>query len=126
MGDAADGPKLDLRAILTYMNNANDPFQNVFGNTYIGQTHIATEGSDDTLELSLGSDRKVNITRVKKEDYNSKSLAGLYKVEKFTYEIDVRNNNSVPVSLELIDQIPIAQDSGARSQASCGRSPARL
>jgi uncharacterized protein (TIGR02231 family) len=82
-----------------------------FNDTYIGKTHLQTHTANDTLELSLGRDRKINITRLKKQDFNSKKFIGLNRSESFTYEIDIRNNNSVPVKVELWDQVPVSQES---------------
>jgi uncharacterized protein (TIGR02231 family) len=82
-----------------------------FNDTYIGKTHLQTHTANDTLELSLGRDRKINIARLKKQDFNSKKFIGLNRSESFAYEIDVRNNNSVPVKIELWDQVPVAQES---------------
>jgi uncharacterized protein (TIGR02231 family) len=82
-----------------------------FNGTYIGQTTLDTRYSADTLELSLGRDRKMMISRVKKQDYNSKKLIGMNRSETFTYEIDIRNTNGVPVQIEVQDQVPITQES---------------
>ncbi|MFL5728226.1 MAG: DUF4139 domain-containing protein, partial [Cytophagaceae bacterium] len=81
-----------------------------FNDTYIGKTHLQTNTANDTLELSLGRDRKINIARLKKQDFNSKKFIGLNRSESFTYEIDIRNNNAVPVKIEIWDQVPVAQE----------------
>jgi len=67
--------------------------QNIFyGGTYIGQSYIDTRFATDSLEISLGRDKKVAVTRVKKQDKNSKNFTGSDRKEIFTYEITIRNN----------------------------------
>lgn len=111
-------PKMDQDAFLLAkvvgwesLNLIEGPANIFFNGTYIGQTVLNTRYSNDTLELSLGRDRKMNISRVKKQDYNSHKIIGLNRSESFTYEIDVRNNNSLPVEMEIQDQVPITQES---------------
>ncbi len=83
---------------------------NVYQNgTYTGKTYLDPLAAGDSLELSLGPDPAIQISRVKKKDFSTRKLIGLQLVENFTYEIDVRNLNSKPVQIEIFDQIPIAQ-----------------
>ncbi|MBU0763508.1 MAG: DUF4139 domain-containing protein [Bacteroidetes bacterium] len=82
-----------------------------FGNTYIGQSYINTRYVEDTLDLSLGRDKKILVTRTKKKDFSSKKIIGTNKKEIFTYEIIVKNNRKGQVEMELIDQVPVSQES---------------
>ena len=79
--------------------------------TYVGKSSVNTETSSDTLEFFLGRDRKVVVSRVKKQDYGEEKFIGSNRKESFMYAIDVRNTNSTPIDIELIDQVPIAQES---------------
>lgn len=81
------------------------------GNTYIGQSYINTRFVEDTLDLSLGRDNKVLVTRTKKQDFNSKKIIGTNKKETYTYEIIVKNNRKVPIGIEIVDQLPVSQES---------------
>jgi len=80
-----------------------------FNNTYVGRTYIDPLGAGDTLDFSLGPDPAIQITRVKKKDFSTRKLIGLQLVENFSYEIDVRNLNKKAITIEVFDQIPIAQ-----------------
>jgi uncharacterized protein (TIGR02231 family) len=109
-------PKIDAKAYLIAKVKDWEKLQliegeaNVFLNeTYVGRTYIDPLGSGDTLEFSLGPDPAIQITRVKKKDFNTKKFIGLQLAESFTYEIDVRNLNKNSVVIEVFDQIPIAQ-----------------
>jgi uncharacterized protein (TIGR02231 family) len=111
-------PKVDKDAFLIgkivgweSLNLIEGPANVYFNGTYIGQTNLDTRYSNDSLELSLGRDRKVIITRVKKQDYNSKKLIGINRSESFTYDIDIRNTNADSIFIEIVDQVPIAQES---------------
>ncbi|MFH2096515.1 MAG: DUF4139 domain-containing protein, partial [Bacteroidota bacterium] len=81
-----------------------------FGNTYIGQSFINTRYVEDTLDLSLGRDKKILVTRSKLKDFSSKKVIGLNRKENFSYELIVKNNRKVPVKIEIIDQVPVSQE----------------
>jgi uncharacterized protein (TIGR02231 family) len=92
--------------------NLADGVANVFyGDNYIGESYINTRQTGDTLDLSLGRDKKILVQRVKKQDYGSKSLGGGNRIESFLYEITVKNNNKDTIDMELQDQIPVSQES---------------
>jgi uncharacterized protein (TIGR02231 family) len=80
-----------------------------YGGTYIGSSYINTRFADDTLEISLGRDKKVVVTRVKKQDFSGTTFLGSNLKEKLSYEITVRNNNAAAINIEVQDQIPVSQ-----------------
>jgi uncharacterized protein (TIGR02231 family) len=80
-----------------------------FGDTYIGESDIATGLIDDTLDLSLGRDTKVVASRTKKQDFSKKTILGNNKKESFTYEIVIKNNRNSMVNMVLQDQVPISK-----------------
>lgn len=82
-----------------------------FGNTYIGESYLATNTLDDTLALSLGPDKSIIITRESLKENRSKSILGNNIKETFAYEINIKNNKSAPVQIKLYDQVPVSQDS---------------
>lgn len=79
--------------------------------TFMGRTYIDPMAAGDTLEISLGPDPGIQITRVKKKDKSKKRFIGTQLTESLAYEIDIRNLNKKPVYIEVIDQIPVAQQS---------------
>jgi uncharacterized protein (TIGR02231 family) len=123
-----------LLAKVTGWENLNliDGVANVYyGNSYVGESDIDTRLIGDTLELSLGRDNQIVVNRTKVEDKgNTPSLTGK-RTESFVYEIQVRNNRKVGVSIKVLDQIPVSQEkdivvesselSGAKLDAHSGR-----
>lgn len=80
-----------------------------YSGTFVGTSYINTRFADDTLEISLGRDKKVAVTRTKKQDLSGKTFLGSNLKEKLAYEITVRNNNKATINIEVQDQIPISQ-----------------
>jgi uncharacterized protein (TIGR02231 family) len=77
-----------------------------FNDSYIGKTFINLRRANDTLDISLGRDKKVIVNRIKKQDFSSRKFLSSTVRELYTYEINVRNTNSLPISLDLKDQLP--------------------
>ncbi len=81
------------------------------GGTYIGQSFINTKSTNDTLDLSVGRDNKVMVSRVKLKDFNNEKLIGNNKKSTYSYEIIVKNNRKGAITIDLEDQIPVSQSS---------------
>lgn len=79
--------------------------------TYVGQSYINTRSVADTLDLSFGRDKKIQVTRTKLKENNSEQTAGTTKKVTYTYEIMVKNNHKSPIQIEVEDQLPISQNS---------------
>ena len=89
-----------------------DGDMNVYYNdTYIGVSRLNTYTVNDTLDLSLGRDNKILVTRTKVEDYSKKSLIGSNRKESHMYKIAIKNNRSIPIEIEIVDQVPVSQES---------------
>lgn len=82
-----------------------------FGGTYVGQSFISTRSVNDTLDVSLGRDKKVIVTRTKIEEFSSKKVIGSNRKETHAYRMIVKNNRKVPINIEVLGQIPVSQDS---------------
>jgi uncharacterized protein (TIGR02231 family) len=76
--------------------------------TYIGKSFIDPGSVRDTLNLTLGRDKRIAIHREKVVDYSSVKFLGANKKQLFTYEITVKNNKREKVHLELKDQYPVS------------------
>jgi uncharacterized protein (TIGR02231 family) len=110
-----------LLAKVTGWENLNliDGVANVYyGNSYVGESNIDTRLVGDTLELSLGRDNQIVVNRTKVEDKASTSSLGGKRSESFIYEIQVRNNRKVGVSIRIQDQLPISQEKDIVVEAS--------
>jgi hypothetical protein len=79
-----------------------------FEGTYLGKSLINPMINTDTMEISLGRDKGILITRVKLKDFSKKQFLGSNRIEQRTWEISVRNNKKQPINLILQDQYPIS------------------
>jgi TonB-dependent SusC/RagA subfamily outer membrane receptor len=79
----------------------------IFEGTYIGKTTIDAASVQDTLNLTLGRDKRVVVNRERMADFSSVKFLGTNKKQTFTYEITVRNNKKEAVQMELRDQYPV-------------------
>ncbi len=82
----------------------------IFEGTYIGKTFIDPANTADTLNLTMGKDKRVVIRREKMMDYSSVKFLGSNKVQEITYQIIVKNNKKDPIRLLLKDQYPISMN----------------
>jgi uncharacterized protein (TIGR02231 family) len=82
-----------------------------FKGTYLGESQIRTRNVKDTLDLSLGRDDKVLVTRSKLTEYSSKQLIGSKLKETLTFELVAKNNRKNPINIEIFDQVPISKNS---------------
>lgn len=80
-----------------------------FGGTFVGKTFIQTDGTGDTLELSLGQDKNVTVTRTKIKDKSREKVMDNDKYYDVAYEIIVKNANSRSIDIEILDQVPLAK-----------------
>ncbi|MEY3443456.1 MAG: hypothetical protein RLZZ519_1737 [Bacteroidota bacterium] len=110
-------PKLDKDAFLiariTGWESLNLLPGNVnifFEGTYITAAYLDPTYTTDTLDFSLGRDKKVIIERNMLKDYNAKKDIGTNRERTFGYEFVVRNTKKSVVHLKLMDQVPVSQD----------------
>ena len=80
-----------------------------FENTFVGESYIDTEVTDDTLKVSMGRDKSIIIKREKIKDFcKTKTLGGNKKTTR-GYELTVRNNKAQTIEIELVEQIPLTK-----------------
>jgi uncharacterized protein (TIGR02231 family) len=82
----------------------------IFEGMYVGKTMVNPNQTSDTLNLSMGRDKKVAITREKVVDKSGTKFLSGKKEQTFTYDITIRNNKKEPISLKLEDQYPLSTD----------------
>ncbi len=110
-------PKLNKEVFVTAQVLANDLINQISGEanvyydgTFTGKTFISPT-ANDTLLLTLGKDKRVQVERTKLKDFSSKSLFGSTKKEQTTYEIKVKNTHKDTITLTIEDQIPVSNNS---------------
>ncbi len=82
----------------------------IFEGLYVGKTYINANQTSDTLNLSMGRDKKISIKREKVVDKSGTKFLSSKKEQTFTYDITVRNNKKEAVQLLLKDQYPLSPD----------------
>ncbi|MEY4835837.1 MAG: hypothetical protein RI980_1952 [Bacteroidota bacterium] len=82
----------------------------VFEGMYVGKTMINPNQTQDTLNLSMGRDKKISIKRERITDKSGTKFLSSYKEQTFTYDITVRNNKKEDINMLLKDQYPLSTD----------------
>lgn len=82
----------------------------IFEGMYVGKTQINPGQTSDTLNLSMGRDKKISISREKVADKSGTKFLSSKKEQTFTYDITVRNNKKELAKLLLKDQYPLSSD----------------
>ena len=97
MAEIADWQNLDLLP-----GDANI----IMDETYIGKSIIDPNSIADTLNLSLGRDKRAVVKRSVIKELSSLKTSGSSIKQNFTYELVVKNNKQTDISLLLKDQFP--------------------
>jgi uncharacterized protein (TIGR02231 family) len=110
-------PKLNKEVFVTAQVLANDLINQISGEanvyydgTFTGKT-LVSPTANDTLLLTLGKDKRIQVERNKLKDFSSKSFFGSTKKEQTTYEIKVKNTHKETILLTIEDQIPVSNNS---------------
>jgi hypothetical protein len=80
----------------------------IFEGTYVGKSFIDPASTSDTLNLTLGKDKRVIVKREKVVDFSSVKFMGANKLQTLTYDITVKNNKKEAINFILKDQYPIS------------------
>jgi len=82
-----------------------------FEGTFIGKSLINTDATTDTLNLSLGADKNIVVTRTSLKDLSERQSLGSNKKETRDWQIEVKNRKNQPINLLVEDQVPVSQNS---------------
>ncbi len=99
MAEVADWQNLDLLP-----GDANI----IMDETYVGKSLIDPNTTADTLNLSLGKDKRVVVKKTLVKEMSSLKTSGKDSRQTFTYEITVKNNKLTDINLLLKDQYPLS------------------
>ena len=108
-------PKIDKDAfLLAYIRdwekyNLLEGEANIFyENSFVGKTILDTRAMSDTLNISLGRDKNVQVKREKIKDFSTKKFLGSKKEETRVWKTTVRNNKKQTINMVLFDQVPVS------------------
>ncbi len=79
-----------------------------FEETYVGKTILDISYAMDTLQISLGRDKKVMVKREKMKDFTTKQFIGSKKEETRGWKTTVKNNKAQAINMILLDQVPVS------------------
>ncbi len=110
-------PKLDRDAFLIARVTGWEDFNLLpgeinlfFEDTYVGKSMLNVRTTSDTLDLSLGRDRNIIVTRIRLADFTADKVIGNSRQETRGWEINARNNKKQPVKLMIEDQFPVSMN----------------
>lgn len=81
-----------------------------FDGSYVGATVLNPSVINDTLQLALGRDNGIVVTRKKLPVKESNKLLGNEITRTMAYEIRMKNNKGRLINLVVEDQIPVSQN----------------
>lgn len=80
----------------------------IMDDTYIGKSFIDPNSTADTLNLSLGKDKRVGEKRTLVKDASLSKTKDANIKQTFTYELVVKNNKTKEINVILKDQYPLS------------------
>jgi len=108
-------PKIDKNAFLIAnipnwekYNLLEGEANTFFEGTFVGKTLVDINNASDTLQISLGQDKNVSVSREKVKDYTSKQFIGNKKEETRTWRTTVKNNKNQKINMIVLDQVPVS------------------
>ncbi|GAB3916413.1 DUF4139 domain-containing protein [Mucilaginibacter boryungensis] len=102
-----------LTALVTDWNKYNflpGDMNLFFEGTYIGKSYLNSRTANDTLKLSLGTDKNIVVTRTLQKNLTGKQGIASNRKETRDWLIEVKNRKSQPINLLLEDQIPVSEN----------------
>ncbi|MFN0187770.1 MAG: mucoidy inhibitor MuiA family protein [Bacteroidia bacterium] len=108
-------PKLDGDAFLTASVTGWEELSlspggaNVyFDGAFVGESFINPAETSDTLEISLGRDKRIVMKREKLKDISGNKFFGGNKERTLAFDINVKNGKKEAVTMVLYDQVPLS------------------
>ncbi|WP_298475664.1 mucoidy inhibitor MuiA family protein [uncultured Maribacter sp.] len=81
-----------------------------FNGSFAGKTTIDPYTVKKEMTLSLGIDDNITVTRKRIKAFKSKSFAGSNRILNKEYLLEVKNNKTTPISIKIMDRIPVSQN----------------
>ena len=111
-------PKLDENAYLTAQITGWEKYDLLSGEAQVfidgssvGKTLLDAGVAKDTLELSLGVDKGIRVTRELDKKFSKRKFLGAKRTESRKWHITLKNNKKRPVNIRVLDQIPVSDRS---------------
>ncbi|MBN2681347.1 MAG: DUF4139 domain-containing protein [Bacteroidales bacterium] len=108
-------PKISADAFLTAQVTGWEEYNLMYGEMniffegkYLGKSYLNPKNTNDTLDISLGRDKSIMVTRTRIKDFYSKKMIGTNQKDSRGWEIAVRNTKKKAVKILIEDQVPIS------------------
>ncbi|OJU75834.1 MAG: hypothetical protein BGO09_13460 [Bacteroidetes bacterium 47-18] len=82
-----------------------------FEDNYIGKTQLQANYIKEEYPIALGTDDRIVLKRTQTDDKTTTKTLNSGKWETESFRISIRNNTKEPVELEILDQLPISENS---------------
>lgn len=110
-------PKIDTSAYLTARlanwqdyNLLDGEINLYFEGKYLGTSLLNTKQANDTLDISLGRDNGIVVSRTKVKDFSKKSYFSKSITENRVYAIVVKNNKPQNIKIVIEESTPISSN----------------
>jgi uncharacterized protein (TIGR02231 family) len=91
-------------------NLLSGPATITFNNTFVGETYLNPNSTQERVTLTLATDPRVTVKRELQRDFSNTKHVGSTTTETRSYLITVRNNQNRSAKLTLKEQYPISND----------------
>eukprot|EP01137_Pigoraptor_chileana_P009828 Opistho-2@58658 len=78
--------------------------------SYSGTTFINPYQTEEELVISMGIDSNIIVERKQLNNLKDKSLFGTSRMVSRNYEITLRNNKPIDVTVKVYDRVPVSQN----------------
>ncbi|MEQ4921902.1 DUF4139 domain-containing protein [Proteus hauseri] len=93
------------------LNLLNGSANIYYMNNFVGNAYINTEELKEQLDIPLGIDKNIQISRINSEKTRKEPIFIGSTIElKESYQIKIRNMYDKPIKLTVYDQLPLSQE----------------
>lgn len=86
------------------------PVQVFYNDVFTGESFLPASTAQDSLQLSLGRERKVLVRRIAVPVKDAKNFLGSKKIQAYAFETTITNNRKDAIVLRLEDRIPVTRN----------------
>ena len=93
------------------------PVQVFYDGVFTGESYLPASTAQDSLQLSLGRERKVLVRRQAMPTKESKNFLGGKRIQAYAFETTIVNNRKDAIVLRLEDRIPVSRNAEIEVEA---------
>jgi uncharacterized protein (TIGR02231 family) len=81
-----------------------------FDGAYAGNTYVDPTSVEDSMQFSLGRDKRITVKRETVKEKTSTRMIGSNRERSAAYKITVKNNKKESIRIRIEDQYPVSQN----------------